>query len=319
MAAANAADGDESTCWQFSSKKSKLGKTTLELFIASGETVDEIWFKNGFWAYNDKGKDQYPLNARPKEIRVAFQYSGDKDYSNPIELQLADNRQIWQAFSVGHQERVTAVQITVLSAYKGTSFPNDVCLSEVMLVQHAPAATAKEPPAYREATVYESRPDVTGVGLKMKLATRSGPGTRYDEPGTFFPNDNWKNVTVLVLGKQYENGTWWVLVDFDNGGKGRYRVWTGLKRVDVDLNKVRDYSYGIGQGTVDATSQTYRGPGGNYAKAGYSINGWVDVVALARENGYVEVEFEYKGTLRRVWVPESAAHIDWGNDFSGEQ
>ena len=106
-------------------------------------------------------------------------------------------------------------------------------------------------------------------------------------------------------------------MDFSNGGKASYRVWTGLKRVDVDINRVKEV-YAKGQGTVNSTSETYRGPGGKYAKANVSINGWKDVEAYGRENGYVEVEFQQGSKWYRLWVPESVTSIDWGTDNSGE-
>ena len=312
----NAADGDPSTCWQFSAKKGLKGKSWILLNIGSPRTVDEIWFKNGFWAYNDKGKDQYSINARLKGVRISFLYSGETEYRDAQELTLKDEAFTdWQRWPLGRHENVMSVRVAVLTTYQGSHFKNDVCLSEVMLVQNASSAGAKEAAAQKEATVYESRPEVTGVNLLMKLATRSGPGTEYDEPGTFFGN-SWEKQTVRVLGKSWDGSIWWVLVDFSNGGKASYRVWTGLKRVDVDIEKVKEI-YPIGQGTVNSTSRTYRGPGGNYARANVSIRGWKDVLAYGRENGFVEVEFRQGAKMYRLWVPEEAASIDWGNDNSG--
>lgn len=313
----NAADGDESTCWQFSAKKGLKGKSWLELTVGEGQTVDEIWFKNGFWAYNDKGKDQYSINARPKGVRISFLYRGETEYRDAAELTLKDEAfKDWQRFALGSHENVTAVKLAILTIYQGSHYKNDVCLSEVMLVQYSPAAGAKPAAEAKTATVYESNPAVTGAGLLMKLSTRSGPGTQYDEPGTFFGN-SWQEQNVKVLGKHNDGSIWWVLVDFRNGSKDSYRVWTGLKRVDVDISKVKEYNPS-GQGTVSATSNTFRGPGTNYAKAKVTISGWKDVVAYGRENGYVEVEFQQGKKWYRLWVPENETSIDWGNDFSGE-
>ena len=313
---ANATDGRESTCWQFSAKKGLKGKSWIQLNIGEAQTVNEIWFKNGFWAVNDKGIGQYEINARLKGIRLEFLYSGETKFRDAAEYTLKDEAfGDWQRISLSAHENVVAVRIGVMTTYKGSHYKNDVCLSEVMLVKYAPAVTAKAPQAQQAAVVYESRPDVTGAGLLMKLATRSGPGTEYDEPGTFF-GKNWKEQTVRVLGKHWDGSIWWVLVDFSNGGKASYRVWTGLKRVDVDINKVKEV-YGKGQGTVNSTSRTYRGPGGNYARAKVTINGWKDVIAYGRENGYVEVEFSQGGKMYRLWVPEEETSIDWGTDNSG--
>ena len=314
----NAADNDQSTCWQVKFKDSQKGKVWIQLNTGKEKTVDEIWLKNGFWAYNDKGIDQYYINARAKSVRVSFLYSGETVFRDEVTLSLKDEVFTdWQRFSLGRHEHVAAVRVTVYSKYKGSdkSCENDLCLSEAMLVQYAPAAGAKPAQAAKAPTVYESNPAITGAGLLMKLATRSGPGTQYDEPGTFFGN-NWQTQNVKVLGKYWDGSIWWVLVDFSNGGKASYRVWTGLKRVDVDISKVRDY-YAKGQGTVDATSETYRGPGGKYARAKVTINSWKDVEAYGRENGYVEVEFRQGSKWYRLWVPENVTSIDWGNDNSG--
>lgn len=145
------------------------------------------------------------------------------------------------------------------------------------------------------------------ANLKMQLSTRSGPGVNYDEPGTFYYRDNqWQSVRVNVLGKKY-SGVWWVLVDFDYGGFGRVRAWTGLKRVDVDLDLLPEINE-TGTGTVYATSDTYYGPGSNYAKAP-DIKGTKSVTVYGRENGYVEVEYRVSSdTFYRCWVPEGCLH-----------
>ena len=236
----NATDGNETTCWQFSSKKGLKGKTWISLSFDTPQTMDEIWFKNGFWGVNDKGGDQYPINSRLQETHINFLYSGETKYQDAQAMTLKDeSRTGWQRFSFGHRENVVSVRIFPWTIYKGSSFPKDVCLSEVMIVREAPAESAKPAQGEKAAVIYDSDPSITGCNLLMKLATRTGPGTEYAEPGTFFGN-NWQNQTVKVLRKSYDGSIWWVQVDFRNGNKNSYRVWTGVKRVDVDLNKVKE-------------------------------------------------------------------------------
>ena len=305
----NAADGNESTCWQFSAKKGLKGKSWISLEIGPEQTVDEIWFKNGFWAYNTKGKDQYTINSRPKAVRVSFLYSGETDYRDEKELTLKDEFfKGWQQFSLGRHEHVTAVKVAVVSIYKGSKYKNDVCLSEAMLVQNAPAGNAKPAQGEQEARVYQSRPDVTGVGLTMKLATRTGPGTEYEEPGTFF-KDNWQKQTVLVTGKAWDGSMWWAQVDFQNGKKAKYRAWTGLKRLDIteaELEQVKEVKK---QGTlhVDAT-KAYCGPGTSYAKLGDVLFFEDEIDFYGWENGFVEIDYYdvNREIQRRVWVSEKA-------------
>lgn len=305
----NAADGNETTCWQFSTKKNKLGKAWLDLYYTDPQSADAIWFKGGFWSTNTEGEDEYTMNSRPKELRVEFMYSGENSYRDAVKLVLQDdvNRTGWQKFDIGHKESITAVRLTVISAYKGYRYDKDVCLSEVMLVRNAPAATAKEPgtviPRIYEATVGPRQ-----AALKMEISARSGPGTEYDEPGKFF-RDNWQETTVTVMGKHFDNSIWWVLCEFSAKG-GKYRVWTGEKRVSVNMALIPEI-YAKGQGTVEPTSETYRGPGLKYAKAKITIDSWQDVLAFGKENGFVEIEYNIGKKHYRLWVPESAAHIDW--------
>ncbi len=314
----NAADGNETTCWQYTAKDGAW----LELDTGVPAAVDEIWFKNGFWAYNDKGKEQYSLNARLKKISIKILYNGESKYRDALSVTLKDEwGSDWQRIELGHREDVTAVRIVVHSSYAGSSFKRDVCLSEVMLVQYASAENAMPPQPEQTAVVYESRPDITGCSLLDKLATRSGPSATYAEPGTFFyKNNSWKNQTVRVLKKAKGNGVWWVQVDFQNGKGGKkYRVWTGAKRVDVDLEKLRG-EIPIGDCDIYPTKNTYWGPGKEYAAAKVVIRENAVGQLYAIENGYADVEyFCDDGTSGRVWVPREAVHgIDTNKDRSGE-
>lgn len=309
----NAADGNETTCWQYNGG----GGQWLQLNLGSAESVDEIWFKNGFWGYNNKGKEQYSINARPKSITVEFTYGGGRDSEN---FTLADTwGNDWQRFQVSHRDNVSSVRIIVNSIYTGSYFKNDVCLSEVMLVQHASASGAMPAQGNQAAVVYESRPEVSGCELLDRLSTRSGPGTVYQEPGTFFRNDTWKGKTVRVLKKGKGDGVWWIQVDFQTDNGNRYRVWTGKKRVDVNLDTV-DEEIPIGDCDIDATSDTRWGPGGNYAAANVVLR--TDAVGnlFEVENGWADVEYYCDdGSCGRVWVPrECVRNVDTNKDRSGE-
>ena len=314
----NAADSNETTCWQYTARDGAW----LELNIGMAEAVDELWVKNGFWGYNDKGVDQYSINARPKNITVKFLYNGENKYRDDLKATLLDEwGSDWQRIDLGHHEDVTSVRIVIHSSYKGSYYKNDVCLSEVMLVQHGSAANAMPAQAEGKPVIYESRPEVTGCALLDKIATRSGPSPYDYEPGTFFGKNNaWKSQTVRVLKKSVCEGTWWVQIDFQNGKGGkRYRVWTGAKRVDVDLDKVKT-EVPIGDCDIYPTKDTHWGPGKNYADAKISIKEDATGQLYAIDNGYADVEyFCDDGTYGRVWVPREAVHnIDTSKDRSGE-
>ena len=294
----HAADLNDTTCWQFSIADNTLGSVCLDILFVQPSTVDEIWFKNGFWR-NASGDDPYSINCRIKGVRVEFY----NDYGNLLgtfRLTLQDDfsRRDWQRFSVTRLYSVMRMRIVPESIYTGSRFPKDVCLNEVMAVERTGSVQPAPAP---------SQDSGSGIpaGLKMRLSTRSGPSPLYDEPGSFFFS-NWQTTTVRVLGKAWDNtnGIWWVLVDFENKGT-KYRAWTGLKRVDVNIDRVPEI-YASGSGTVYPT-EAYYGPGGSYARCA-GISQAQQVTLYGRENGYVEVEFydSYAGLNRRCWVPASA-------------
>ena len=139
-------DLDASTCWMFSTKNADRDKVWLGMIIEEA-TIDEIWIRNGFQADNSKGRDQYPLYARVKDIVVVFSY--DEKESDQVKFTLSDDSsRDWQKLDTGRLEGVGDVLIYFQSFYKGKSKPNTACLSEVLLVQKAPAESAKE--GYRQ-------------------------------------------------------------------------------------------------------------------------------------------------------------------------
>ena len=40
----------------------------------------------------------------------------------------------WQKVSLGAHQKVTGIRFRILSIYRGTKFPRDVCISEVAFV-----------------------------------------------------------------------------------------------------------------------------------------------------------------------------------------
>ena len=144
------------------------------------------------------------------------------------------------------------------------------------------------------------------ASLRMPLATRSGPSTKYDETGCYFSGD-WEQHTVNAIGKEWDGEIWWVLVDFSYDNQARYRVWTGSKRIDINVNQLNEI-HPLGQGTVHATHNTYHGPGSGYAKASIDIQDTTDVWIYSHENGYTEIEFDQDGRKHRLWVPENLVY-----------
>ena len=130
-------DGDEETAFQFSTKKTKLGKEYLYFYFDSPVTLDEMWMKNGFWKITN-GLDQYTRNSRPKKITIHVRYAGSSKYQNLKSTGLKDDkaRKDWKVIDMLGVKNVTAVRIRIDEIFKGTKFPNDVCVSEIMFVRN---------------------------------------------------------------------------------------------------------------------------------------------------------------------------------------
>ena len=128
----NLVDGHEDTSWQFSAKGDALGREYVRFDFQTPVTVDELWIKNGYWKYTN-GHDQYTRNSRPKAITVLYTFAGDTGVSDSETFTLKDDkkRKDWQKLSLGRHDHVVSIVIRVDSMYKGTKYPNDVCISEI--------------------------------------------------------------------------------------------------------------------------------------------------------------------------------------------
>ena len=155
---------------------------------------------------------------------------------------------------------------------------------------------------------YTSYAYVTGV-LNSRLATRTGPSTTYDEPGSFFS----AGASVSVLSRAFDNrnGIWWVQVEFFYNGAG-YRAYTGVKRFNnLNLNAIPQ-EYQIGVCTLYGSMIGYYGPGTSYAAIKRPLPGGVSCAVYGYANSgfgdYVQIECYDSGIsqYRRAWVPVSA-------------
>ena len=154
------------------------------------------------------------------------------------------------------------------------------------------------------------------AGLLMRLSTRTGPGTQYDESGTYFQND-WQTTQVEVISAAWDNSNeiWWVQVDFQVKST-RFRNYTGLKRVNVDISTLYQEAT-LGTATMTSAAKAYRGPGQHYVLSKLNVPQGTAVTVYDAENGFVLVEFYDARTatsarsLRRAWVNEVAVSGAW--------
>ncbi len=137
--------------------------------------------------------------------------------------------------------------------------------------------------------------------LKQKIATRTGPGTNYTEPGTYLRAGS--RVTVHTKVWDSVNEIWWVQVEFSNGSQN-LRAYTGAQRMNVDLTRVPSESSLRSCRTV-RTCWSYAGPGTDYVC-------WSDMVPRGTSGTLWEVENGYGlidcwdsnsyNTRERVWI-----------------
>ena len=147
--------------------------------------------------------------------------------------------------------------------------------------------------------------------LNQRLATRTGPGTRYDEPGSFLG----AGYSVAVLSKAYDasNEIWWVQVEFSDGG-AIYRAYTGAKRFDrLDLSVIPEERL-IGRCRIGTGMTGYYGPSYYYQPISRAVPAGVSCdiygYAYGDDADFIQIEFYDAGInqYRRAWVP------DWSVD-----
>ena len=147
------------------------------------------------------------------------------------------------------------------------------------------------------------------AAANRRLATRTGPGTKYDEPGSFGKAGD----VCRILSKAYDdvNEIWWVQTEIRGSG-GVLWVYTGVKRFDgLQLENIPEEKI-IGRCRTAAAMTGYYAPPSAGGKAigrevpegaQCSIYGYIEGAA----GDYIQVEFYDTGLkqYRRAWIPES--------------
>ena len=144
--------------------------------------------------------------------------------------------------------------------------------------------------------------------LNRRMATRTGPGTQYDEPGTF-P----QSTSVRAMSKAWDsrNEIWWIQVRFTYQG-AEYTAYTGLKRFDgLSLNSLPNESV-IGSCSTSRSIEAYYAPSDNAARMSRNVPAGVSCTIYGYVYGsygdYIQIEFYDYGIQkwRRAWVKDWA-------------
>ena len=149
------------------------------------------------------------------------------------------------------------------------------------------------------------------VTTSQRISSRSGPGTQYDETGSYHK----AGVQVYALTKAWDsrNSRWWVQVELTYSGKQR-RVYTGEQRLYVDLDLLPEETV-IGYGSTTKQTSAYFGPGTNYSGMKDGVPAGRNCTVYQNENQYVQIEYQLlDGSLRRAWIKESA--FSWSSRSS---
>ena len=159
------------------------------------------------------------------------------------------------------------------------------------------AACALAVPAYELEPVF-AQP-------ASKLSFRSGPGTDYTELFSIAKDA----VTDFVVYQQEKGGSvMWGMVEF-NSRYGRYRAYTGMKRIHTDAY----IPYGNVEGETYRLSRdayAYWGPGRDYVAHEGKVPSGTLVTVFHEENGYVMADFVLPGGKKRLttraWIAADA-------------
>lgn len=144
--------------------------------------------------------------------------------------------------------------------------------------------------------------------LRQVIASRTGPSTSYTEPGSFLRAGDVVTVRTKVWDER--NEIWWVQVEFAWRDQ-LLRVYTGAKRLNVDLSRVPE-EYALGEGSVITYTDAYAGPDAwAYRRWDNGVPRNTAVTLYEVENGYAHVEYWDSASWqnRRVWVPLSATNF----------
>lgn len=143
--------------------------------------------------------------------------------------------------------------------------------------------------------------------LNQPIATRTGPGTKYTEPGGFLSRGD----RVVVRSKVWDsvNEIWWVQVEFTppyyyNYSYDKIRVYTGSWRMNVNLNNVPT-EYALQTCRVVEDADAFAGPWyDGFMPWSDTIYAGTSATLLEVENGFAHIECwnSWAGSWWRGWV-----------------
>lgn len=320
-------------CW---AKQATNDIPDISLFF-NNATIKDIWVRNGF--QSDDRLDY----ARIRQLDVTV-WSGDTSYgvqkfrnmvdSIETEERSANMYDGYQRLSLKKQyKNVTRVDLVIHGWYEGPENKKEtrykMQIADMIFLPDAleniygsgiftnnyyytPTAAPTAVPGPVVTPVPGQAFGGISVITNQRLATRSGPGTQYNGTGSYFQAKTW----VKAISSAYDttNRIWWIQVELNYAGKLR-RVYTGVKRLEMDALQVPVEEASFGEVRVTTESYGYYGPGSGYDVTGYKVPAGTTATLWSIENDYAQIEY-YDGAKKvwkRTWIPLNCTDFNDGD------
>ena len=164
---------------------------------------------------------------------------------------------------------------------------------------------------YQEAEVFpgmfvgEECWEAIPATLNQRMATRTGPGTKFTEDHGTLPQDT----EIVVYAKEAGGSATWVLVEFVKNGK-LVRAYTGLKRIDADADSIAA-AEDPESATVTVDTTAFYGPGKGYLELKGQVKKGTKVQVYGIDKGFALIEYAVGNAWTRSWVPEETLAIEY--------
>ena len=223
-------DGSTTRCALFVPGISRLGYDDVglgfDVYLASGGTlVIEYYEYEWPWVLQlqRNGLGQFTLL---NYLRAKFDNSGEEEdrcYKNGIRIS-------WNEYSSELQklQNTKTFQLSTYSSYDTSHYGFSLDFESAVSMLNSYGASSGQNNQNQNQTPNQNTNGVYGLTIQ-KLATRKGPGTQYEEGGTYNVKDQW--IKVLAKAWDKRNGIWWVKCEIPYHGEIRV-LWTGWKRFD---------------------------------------------------------------------------------------
>lgn len=277
-------------------------------FTFNNEAISGMWMRIG----DLTDEAAYYAHGRPKMVKVTINRIDGSE--TVLRYEMEDRYDMYTRnddWYDGYQKmmfdktytNVTSVDLHIVwTAGNVSASKNYVHISDVVFTYdpYMPSTDTAVTPVPAPQPMYE----LYGKAIDT-LYTRSGPSTIYDEIGGYELKG--QNVHVITAAWDSRNGIYWLQVDVNKGKGNHRRIYTGLKRISIDINRVPKEEL-IGNAVISASTELYYGPGTNYERRWVSLPVGTVGTVYNDENGYVQFEFKPSSgsQLMRVWVPAYA-------------